>query len=117
MIYLKSDLAANLDGTLPGVRRALQRAIELEHATLPTYLYALYSLDPAKNEQIRTLMLSIIMEEMLHMALACNILNAVGGTPEIDYPRFIPKYPGPLPGAVEDQLIVPLKAFSKDLVE
>lgn len=117
MILLKSEVAANLDGTLPGVRRALQQAIELEHATLPTYLYALYSLKPDTNERIATLMLSVIMEEMLHMALSCNILNAVGGHPVIDKADFIPAYPGPLPGGIESNLEVPLAPFSLALIE
>jgi Ferritin-like len=117
MIRLTTDVAATLDGTLPGVRSALQHAIELEHATLPTYLYALYSLKPEKNQRIASLMLSVIMEEMLHMALACNILNAVGGHPEINKPDFIPTYPGPLPGGVESDLQVPLSPFSLALIE
>ena len=117
MILLKSEVAANLDGTLKGVRCALQQAIELEHATLPTYLYALYSLKPGTNERIARLVLSVIMEEMLHMALACNILNAVGGHPMINKPDFIPTYPGPLPGGVESDLQVPLSPFSLSLIE
>ena len=51
------------------------------------------------------------------MSLACNILNAIGGSPAIDHPQFVPQYPGPLPGAVETQLIVPLAGFSLDLVK
>ena len=117
MILLRSDVAAKLDGTLPGLRAALQQAIELEHATLPTYLYALYSLVPGKNGAIARLMLSVILEEMLHMALACNILNAVGGQPVIDSPAFVPTYPGPLPGGVESNLQVPLSPFSLPLIE
>lgn len=117
MILLKSEVAANLDGSLPGVRRALQQAIELEHATLPAYLYALYSLKPDTNDRIASLVLSVIMEEMLHLALACNILNAVGGHPVLDKPSFIPTYPGPLPGGVESSLQVPLAPFSLALVE
>ena len=54
---------------------------------------------------------------MLHLALACNILNAVGGSPLIDDPSFVPKYPGPLPGTVEEGLVVPLAPFSVELVE
>jgi len=61
MILLRSEVAANLDGTLPGLHCALQQAIELEHATLPTYLYALYSIKPGKNQNIASLLLSVIM--------------------------------------------------------
>jgi hypothetical protein len=116
MIQLKREVALLCDGTVEGLRHALQQAVELEHATLPTYLYALYSLQAGKNGEISQLVLSVIMEEMLHLSLACNILNAVGGAPVIDKPGFIPKYPGPLPGGVEGGLIVPLAPFSPQLV-
>ncbi len=117
MIRLKASLFADLNGTVEGLRSALQNAIELEHATIPTYLYALYSIKPGANLEIAGLIKSIVNQEMLHMALDCNILNAIGGTPKIDDPRFVPKYPGPLPGGVENDLIVPLAPFSKQLVK
>lgn len=100
-----------------GLQIALQQAIQLEHATIPPYLYAQYSLKLGTNQQIRSLLVSIVLEEMLHMALACNILNAIGGTPSIDDPGMIPVYPGPLPGGVEEGLQVPLAPFSLSLVK
>jgi rubrerythrin len=116
MVLMKQEVVAGLD-TPSGLKRALQQAIELEHATIPPYLYALYSLVPEKNAEIAGLVSSVVAEEMAHMALACNILNAIGGSPSIDDPAFIPAYPGPLPGTVEEGLTVPLRAFSNDLVE
>jgi hypothetical protein len=116
MIHLRAELFADLNGTIEGLRSALQNAIELERATIPPYLYALYSLKPGTNLEIAGLVKSIVLQEMLHMALDCNILNAVEGTPKIDDPAFVPKYPGPLPGGVESELIVPLAPFSKQLV-
>ncbi len=115
MITLRSELVQNLDDP-QALREALQTAVELEHATIPTYLYALYSIEPGTNAEIASLLLSIVIEEMMHMALACNILNAIGGAPEIDKPGFIPTYPGHLPGAVEESLIVPLSPLTQDLV-
>ena len=44
------------------------------------------------------------------MAIDCNILNAIGGTPKIDDPCFVPRYPGHLPGGV-GSLIVGLAPF------
>jgi Ferritin-like len=115
MITLRSELVEGLDD--PQVlREALQTAVELEHATIPTYLYALYSIEPGTNVEIASLLLSIVVEEMMHMGLACNILNAIGGAPEIDTPDFVPKYPGHLPGAVEESLSVPLSHLTQDLV-
>jgi hypothetical protein len=118
MPKLRAELIANLD-TPEGLRTALQNAIELEHATIPTYLYAMFSINPSNttNSSIHDLIFSIVIEEMLHMGLACNILNAIGGSPAIDTPGFIPTYPGPLPGSVEEGLIVPLAPFSYDLVQ
>jgi rubrerythrin len=117
MIRLKRSSLRGVSGeapTIKGVCRALQQAIELEHATVPLYLYALYSLDVKKNAAIASILESVVIEEMLHMTLACNVINALGGTPVIDKPSFIPTYPGPLPGGVESDLIVNLAPFSMD---
>jgi hypothetical protein len=115
MIHLQAQLFADLKaGGKEPLINALQRAVELEHSTLPTYLYALYSLDPIKNGGIVGIVKSVIIEEMLHMTLACNVLNALGGRPVIDRPDFIPTYPGPLPGGVESDLIVHLAPFSSE---
>lgn len=115
MIRLKRSSLRGVSGeepTIKGVCRALQQAVELEHATIPLYLYALYSLDTNKNGAIAAIIESVVIEEMLHMTLACNVLNALGGDPVIDKPTFIPTYPGPLPGGVEADLVVNLAPFS-----
>ncbi len=115
MIHLQPQLFRALQsGGVHAVQEALQNAIMLEHATIPVYLYALYSLDPARNAVIAAIVRSVVIEEMLHMNLACNILNALGGSPVIDTPGFIPTYPGPLPGGVESELKVHLRPFSHD---
>jgi hypothetical protein len=44
-------------------------------------------------------------------------LNAIGGSPVIDSPQFVPTYPGPLPGGVEDELVVPLAPCSIHLAK
>lgn len=99
------------------LRTRLQQAVELEHATVPAYLYALYSLKPGMNQEIAGLIRSVVMEEMLHMALACNVLNAVGGAPSINHKGFVPDYPSKLPHHIHPTLVVPLAPFSKDLVK
>jgi hypothetical protein len=76
----------------------------------------MYSLMPGKNENIRAIIRSVVIEEMLHMTIAANILVAIGGSPQINKHAFIAKYPGPLPMGMADDLIVPVKAFSRDLV-
>jgi hypothetical protein len=83
--------------TLDSLREHLQWAIELEHATLPPYLCALYSLDPERNPDAVEVVSSVFAEEMLHLALAANLLNAVGGRPRLDTPEMLPSYPRLLP--------------------
>jgi hypothetical protein len=99
-------------GSVHDLQIALQQAIELEHATIPPYLCALYSLKLGSNAEIGVLIRSVVVEEMLHMALAANMLIAIGGAPSIGHPGFVPLYPGPLPGGLRDGLIVPLRRCS-----
>lgn len=115
LLRLRPELFENLD-TLDGVRTGLQNAVRLEHATIPPYLYALFSLKPGVNDEIADLIGSVVTEEMAHMTLAANVLNAIGGSPAVDDPDLIPTYPGPLPGGVDADLTVHLKPFSIELV-
>ena len=115
MIRLERSMITDLVANVPGrkaIQIALQNAIELEHATIPPYLYALYSLVPGKNDAIAAIIESIVIEEMLHMTLASNVLNAIGGAPVVNKPDFIPTYPGHLPGSVQRGLTVRLAPFS-----
>lgn len=115
MIRLQRSLVIGLEReeqSIEAVRGALQSSIELEHATIPIYLYALYSLDAHKNAEIVDLIQSVVVEEMLHMVLSSNVLNALGGSPQISTPDFIPDYPGHLPGGVESSLVAHLRPFS-----
>jgi hypothetical protein len=112
MILLKKDLLEMLDGSVEGVRAALQHAVQLEHATIPVYLYTLYSLRPGTNREVADIIRSVVIEEMLHMTMACNLLNSIGGAPVLDHLGFVPKYPGPLPGGVDASLTVSLAPMS-----
>jgi hypothetical protein len=79
------------------LREHLQWALELEHATLPPYLCALYSLDPARNPDAAAVLNGVFVEEMLHLALVANILNAVGGQPRLDEPTMLAAHPRQMP--------------------
>ena len=63
------------------VRRLLQAALELELFTIPPYLTALYSIRDGANAEAAQILQGVVMEEMLHMALVSNVLNAIGGAP------------------------------------
>ncbi len=101
--------------TLESLREHLQWAIEIEHATIPPYLCALYSIHEDSNLEVREVIESVFIEEMLHMTLAANVLNAVGGTPQIDKPDFIPEYPAFLPHS-NRAFSVPLLKFSPEAI-
>ncbi|KAJ8133682.1 hypothetical protein OY671_013104, partial [Metschnikowia pulcherrima] len=89
----------------------VQKAIESEHATIPAYSAAYFTLKPGTNVCVGEILRSIIREEMLHMAIACNSSIAIGGRPVINEPGFIPTYPGPSPMNIGDS-VVPIKKCS-----
>jgi len=107
--------------TVEDLRSWLLGAVRLELSTIPPYLTALYSIMPGTNGDIAAIVRHVAVQEMLHMCLACNILNAVGGRPTLNAPGFRPTYPGPLPMGIGDEpgdpFIVPLKRFSLELVQ
>ena len=102
--------------TLENLREHLQWAIELEHFTLPPYLCALYSLDALRNPEASEVVVSVLVEEMLHMTLAANVLNAIGGHPRLDSPRMLPGYPRCLPHG-DCSFEVPLLPFGSEALD
>jgi hypothetical protein len=118
MIRIRPEVSGLLEARDTGaVAAALQVALELEHATIPPYLYAMWSLGSGANAEIADIIDGIIGEEMRHMAMVANIINALGATPVVDSESVIPKYPGVLPGSVESGIKVGLAPFSLDLVQ
>jgi len=101
---------------LEHLRIQLQRAVQLEHATIPPYLTALYSLKPGLNLDAQHVLRVVVVEEMLHLTLAANLLNAVGGNPNLMAPCFVPRYPAFLPDG-ESEFLVHLAPFSKDALD
>ncbi len=99
--------------TIDDVRNLIQAAIKLEFATLPPYLYAKFSIPEGKNTAAVSRIDTIVGQEMIHMCLACNILNAIGGDPAIIPPSF----PGSLPGDVQGDLKIHLYAFSTEAMK
>jgi len=102
--------------TIESLREHMQWAIEIEHATIPPYLCALFSLKDNQHPIVYEVIESIFMEEMLHMTLAANVLNAIGGEPVIAKPDFIPAYPSGLPHSA-NTFIVSLEKFSPRSLE
>ena len=99
-----------------GLHRHLEAAIQLEHATIPPYLTALYSIHPGTNRDAFHAIRVVAVEEMLHLTLAANILNAVGGSPDLTRPGFVPEFPAYLPDG-ETDFQVGLERFSRNTIE
>jgi Ferritin-like len=89
-------MAEPADWTLDDLCVHLQAAVELELLVIPPYLCALYSLHPGSNEEAALIVRSVVVEEMLHMILAANVLNAVGGKPVVGG-EWAPRYPAKIP--------------------
>jgi len=77
----------------------LGEACELEHGLLCEYLYAQFSLKrrvaegvtPVQLARIQaweTTIINVVKQEMLHLALATNILTAIGAAPHFERPNF-----------------------------
>jgi len=96
--------------------RWLQLAAELELATIPAYLVTLLSLQQLRNRVAASLIRGIMIEEMLHLTLVSNVLQAVGGAVRLG-PRTIPSYPLQLKFAgksfIDRQFDVDLAPFSQ----
>lgn len=74
----------------------IELAIRVELSTIPPYLFAMYSIADQGSEPA-LLLRSIVVEEMLHAALAANLLVAVGGKPDFASDAYLPHYPLELP--------------------
>jgi len=90
----------------------LQAAVELELSTIPPYLCALYTIRPVGNDEAKLVIRSVVVEEMLHMVLAANVLNAIGGEPRVTGDHA-PRYPHELP----DGVVLHLLPFSPEAVD
>jgi hypothetical protein len=95
----------------------LIQAMKIEHATIPPYMTALYSLKPGTNLEAFHIIREVAVEEMLHLTLAANVFNAVGGKIQgtLTDKDFIPKYPTQLPTGSTD-FEVDLQQFSPEAV-
>ena len=91
------------DGPLGDLRARLQEALMLELSTIPPYATASYSIrqegqydrsaPQIVNAEPVEVIRQVMVEEMLHMVLAANVLNAVGGRPVMTDPAQVPRYP------------------------
>jgi hypothetical protein len=102
--------------TLSDLYTYLYLAMQLEHATIPPYLTALYSIKPGSNSDAVHILRVVAVEEMLHLTIVANLLNAVDGKPDLTVKGFVPRYPTYLPNG-ETDFKVHIAPFSRETVE
>ena len=99
-------------------RRELQEhliwTMRIEAFNIPPYLYAMYSLEDQQSDAA-ALIRSVATEEMLHLALAANLLLAVGGSPTFYDRTLVPAYPAAAPHH-QPELVVSLERCSPEVV-
>lgn len=109
-------MAEDIVNSLDDLHQLLDAAIQLEHATIPPYLTALYSLHPNSNIEASQIIRAVLVEEMLHMTLAANLLNAVGFRPNLLEKGFVPNFPTTLPSG-ETDFEVSIAPFTKTTLQ
>lgn len=95
-------------------------AIELEHATLPPYFTAWASLKPdlvGNKDKAKGYIREVMVEEMIHMSLAANMMIATGGESKIANESFIPGYPARLPEAASGTVFANIAPCSNALLD
>jgi hypothetical protein len=95
---------------LAELQGSLLTAIQLEFATIPPYLCAQWSINSDPSD-VNDMIQGVVVQEMLHFGLACNMYTATGGSlkGQIAAPGFVPTYPtNGLPGGVHPGLVVSL---------
>lgn len=107
---------SNLEQGLTLLRTWLQDAIEVEHATIPPYFTAWLSIKEGTNQEASNIIKSVMLEEMLHLTLAANLLNAVKGHPDLVHQKFVPRYPHKLPHS-SGWFEIHIEKFSKAALE
>ncbi|MGH1517570.1 ferritin-like domain-containing protein [Chryseobacterium sp. JK1] len=98
----------------PVLQDLLQTAILIEHSTIPPYLTALYSIKDGTNALASQIIRSVAVEEMLHLIMVCNVLNAINIQPSVNKPQNYPTYPMKLPMNVD--FFVGLETFSPNSI-
>lgn len=102
------DTTWTREKALSELKICLQTAVEVELATIPIYLFTYYSINRTPDQfpdsalsrfadQAGGIIMSVAVEEMLHMSLSSNILFSLGQQPQL-YMRSPSPFPTDLPG-------------------
>ncbi|CAM1364920.1 ferritin-like domain-containing protein [Tenacibaculum xiamenense] len=93
------------------LKELLNQAVVLEFATIPIYMQTMWSIKDNNCEVAKSIR-NVFQEEMLHMAMVCNMIAGLGGEPKIYDPENGLKFPSGLPGGVHPDLFLYLEGLS-----
>jgi hypothetical protein len=93
------------------LKELLNCAVVLEFATIPIYLQAMWAIKDNKCDVAKSIR-NIFQEEMLHMAMVCNMIVGIGGEPKLYDLENGLKFPSGLPGGVHPKLFLYLEGLN-----
>ncbi len=93
------------------LKELLNSAVILEFATIPIYLQAMWTIKDNKCDVAKSIR-NIFQEEMLHMAMVCNMIVGIGGEPRIYNTENRLSFPSGLPGGVHPDLFLHLEGLN-----
>lgn len=100
--------------TIESLQEHLQWAMSVELSTVPPYLCAMYSIQDNTSDAYWVIR-SVVFEEMLHMMLVANMMNAIGASPKLSG-EYVPKYPGFIPHHAAGGPYIQLQPYSSSLM-
>ncbi|KAL4065370.1 ferritin-like-domain-containing protein [Scleroderma yunnanense] len=109
------------------ITEMLRGAVHVELSTIPLYLYSIYSIKGVRTDSLlppgaidgpraKTKISVIVRQEMLHLALAGNILTAIDSGPRLYIKSDIPTY-GPEETILYSRIPMMLEPCKKDNLE
>lgn len=84
-------------------------------STIPPYLTALWSIIDQADPVAKSIRV-VVHEEMLHLALLCNLLSALGERPVLTG-SVVPRYPSKLPGGVLPGVTLDLLGYGPEALK
>jgi len=106
-----SHLSETKEDKLFVLKELLGQAVILEFATIPLYLQAMWSIKDNMSPAAQSIR-NVFQEEMLHMAMVCNMIVGIGGEPRIYNTTNRLSFPSGLPGGVHKELFLYLEGLT-----
>lgn len=106
-----SHLSKSQEDKLFVLKELLGQAVILEFATIPLYLQAMWSIKDNMSPAAKSIR-NVFQEEMLHMAMVCNMIVGIGGEPRIYTTPNRLSFPSGLPGGVHKELYLHLDGLT-----